>query len=189
LSETKSYSNLLATAGQPVEDENLICYILGGLNFAYSTFITLFNITTRTTSMSIEEFQSDLLNHEILLGNHQQLQQPSTESNNFVLYSQKAKCLIESFHRGKPAAYPKSSYQPTPPRNYSRNSYQSKSLLGPPPTLVPFNRPPCQICGKLGHQALDCFHGMYYSYQGKNSPSRLAALVARAHPSAIASNE
>jgi hypothetical protein len=156
--------------------------------------------------MSIEEFQSDLLNHEIPLGNHQQLQQPSTKSNNFVLYSQKAKCSIESFHRGKPTAYPKSSYQPTPPRNYSRNSYQSnfrrlegnetfggnqysKSLLGPPPTLVPFNRPPCQICGKLGHQALDCFHGMYYSYQGKNSPSRLAALVARAHPSAIASNE
>jgi hypothetical protein len=208
LSETKSYSDLLAAAGQPVEDEDLISYILGGLNPAYITFITLFNFTTRTTSMTFEEFQTELLNHEILLGNHQQLQQPSTELGNFALYSQKPKSSTENFQRGRPAAYPKNSHPSAPPRNYSRNGYQSnfrrsggnqtygghhnqhsKSLLGPPPTHASFNRTPCQICGKSGHQALDCFHRMDYSYQGKNPPSQLAALVARTHPATAASNE
>jgi hypothetical protein len=156
--------------------------------------------------MSFEEFQSELLNHEILLGNQQQLQQPSTESGNFALYSKKPKSSSKNFQRGKTAAYPKNSYQPVALRNYLRNGHQSnfrrsggnqtyggyqhsKYVLDPPPTYVPFNRTPCQICGKLGHQALDCFHRMNYSYQGKNPPSQLAALVVRTHPSASTSNE
>jgi hypothetical protein len=125
LSETKSYSDLLAAAGQPVEDEDLISYILGGLNPAYTTFITLFNFTTRTTSMTFEEFQTELLNHEILLGNHQQLQQPSTKLGNFAMYSQKPKSSTKNFQRGRPASYPKNSHPSAPPRNYSRNGYQS----------------------------------------------------------------
>jgi hypothetical protein len=55
-SEANSVADLLAAAGQPIEDEDLISYILGGLNLAYTTFITLFNFTTRTTSMTFEEF-------------------------------------------------------------------------------------------------------------------------------------
>ena len=48
---------------------------------------------------------------------------------------------------------------------------------------------PTKFCGKLRHQALDCFHHMDYSYEGKNPPSQLVALVARSHPSASTSNE
>jgi hypothetical protein len=97
LSETKSYSDLLATAGQPVVDEDHISNILGRLNLAYITFITLFNFITRTTPMFFEEFQSELLNHEILLGNQQQLLQPSTELGNFSLFTQKPKSSSENF--------------------------------------------------------------------------------------------
>ena len=39
----------------------------------------------------------------------------------------------------------------------------------------------CQICGKLGHLAVDCYHRMDYAYQGKHPPIKLAAM-------AIASN-
>ena len=67
LRKTKSCVDLLALAGQPVEEEDLISYVLGGLNSSYTTFITLFNFSTRTTSMSFEDFQAKLLNHEILL--------------------------------------------------------------------------------------------------------------------------
>jgi hypothetical protein len=40
------------------------------------------------------------------------------------------------------------------------------------------NRAPCQICGKANHQALDCYHRMNYSYQGRHPPSQLAAMAA-----------
>jgi hypothetical protein len=41
------------------------------------------------------------------------------------------------------------------------------------------SRAPCQICGKTSHQALDCFHRMDYSYQGRDRPTQLAAVVAQ----------
>ena len=40
-------------------------------------------------------------------------------------------------------------------------------------------RAPCQICGKTSHQALDCFHRMDFSYQGKHPPLQLAAMAAQ----------
>ena len=38
-------------------------------------------------------------------------------------------------------------------------------------------RPTCQICGKLGHLAIDCYHRMDYAYQVKYPPSKLAAMA------------
>jgi hypothetical protein len=40
-------------------------------------------------------------------------------------------------------------------------------------------RAPCQICGKTSHQALDCFHRMDFSYQGRHPPTQLAAMAAQ----------
>jgi hypothetical protein len=45
------------------------------------------------------------------------------------------------------------------------------------------DRIPCQICGKLSHNALDCFHRMDYSYQGRHPPPQLAAMVAHTNSS------
>ncbi|XP_059448148.1 uncharacterized protein LOC132179437 [Corylus avellana] len=49
---------------------------------------------------------------------------------------------------------------------------------------TPQSRPPCQICGKTSHMALDCFHRMDYAYQGRHPPAQLAAMAAHAttHP-------
>lgn len=38
-------------------------------------------------------------------------------------------------------------------------------------------RPICQICGKAGHIAVDCYHRMDFAYQGKNPPTKLAAMA------------
>ena len=38
-------------------------------------------------------------------------------------------------------------------------------------------RPICQICGKVDHLALDCYHRMDYAYQGKNPPTKLATMA------------
>ena len=37
--------------------------------------------------------------------------------------------------------------------------------------------PYCQICGKVGHLALDCYHRMDYNYQGCHPPAKLATLA------------
>jgi hypothetical protein len=44
--------------------------------------------------------------------------------------------------------------------------------------FISSSRPPCQICGKTSHQALDCFHRMDYAFQGRRPPSQLQAMVA-----------
>jgi hypothetical protein len=91
LAQAKSWSDLLTAARKPVEDDDLISYILGGLNSSYTAFITSFNFATRDSTISFEDFQAKLLNHEILLRNHQQQQHSSIESGNFALYTQKPK--------------------------------------------------------------------------------------------------
>jgi hypothetical protein len=42
-------------------------------------------------------------------------------------------------------------------------------------------RVPCQICSRLNHSALDCFHRMNFSFQGRHPPSQLAAMTAQTH--------
>jgi hypothetical protein len=56
--------------------------------------------------------------------------------------------------------------------NPNLNTADASNLSKPP-------RPPCQICGKTSHQALDCFHRMDFSYQGRHPPPQLAAMAAQ----------
>ena len=37
----------------------------------------------------------------------------------------------------------------------------------------------CQISGKNGHSALDCYHRMNFAYHGRHAPAKLASMVAR----------
>eukprot|EP00268_Persea_americana_P016027 TRINITY_DN17604_c0_g1_i1.p1 TRINITY_DN17604_c0_g1~~TRINITY_DN17604_c0_g1_i1.p1 ORF type:complete len:136 (-),score=27.05 TRINITY_DN17604_c0_g1_i1:1278-1685(-) len=56
-------------------------------------------------------------------------------------------------------------------RNNGGRSYQNSS---------PQNSstgPSCQICNRTGHTALDCYHRMDFSYQGRHPPSQLAAMA------------
>uniref|UniRef100_A0A2N9IX43 CCHC-type domain-containing protein n=1 Tax=Fagus sylvatica TaxID=28930 RepID=A0A2N9IX43_FAGSY len=46
-------------------------------------------------------------------------------------------------------------------------------------------RPQCQICGKTGHLALDCFHRMNFAYQGRQPPAKLAAIASTNMSNAI----
>uniref|UniRef100_A0A2N9E312 Integrase catalytic domain-containing protein n=1 Tax=Fagus sylvatica TaxID=28930 RepID=A0A2N9E312_FAGSY len=47
------------------------------------------------------------------------------------------------------------------------------------------SRPTCQICGKPGHVALDCFHRMNFAYQGRHPPAKLAAIASTNMSNAI----
>jgi hypothetical protein len=74
----------------------------------------------------------------------------------------------------------------SPQNQYSQNQF-SQGSQGSQPTFngqnpnsfnkPEHNRPTCQICGKIGHYAIDCYHRMDFAYQGKNPPTKLAAMA------------
>ena len=59
----------LATMKKPVEDDDLISFVVSGLNPLFNTFVTVHFFTARTTEMTFADFQFELHNHEMLLEN------------------------------------------------------------------------------------------------------------------------
>jgi hypothetical protein len=211
LNMAKQWADQLSAAGKPVEDDDLISYVISGLNPLFNTFVTVHSFTTQDREMNFTDFQSELLNHEMLLDSQQQ-QTLTTEPGTFSFYTNKPgqSNLIHpnsSFRKTKYPPRPNSrnsqfaprnnpAYQSFPPRNNTgfpgRNRFapnQQAPLVPPAPMLNQGDtkanqnpaaaRPACQICGKNNHSALDCYHRMDYSYQGRHPPDQLAAMVAQ----------
>jgi hypothetical protein len=59
----------LVVAGKPDEENDLISYIINGLNPTFSPFVTEFSLAIRNTEKSFADFQTELLSHEMLLEN------------------------------------------------------------------------------------------------------------------------
>uniref|UniRef100_A0A2N9G798 Reverse transcriptase Ty1/copia-type domain-containing protein n=1 Tax=Fagus sylvatica TaxID=28930 RepID=A0A2N9G798_FAGSY len=66
--KAKQYSDLLASIGQPISDNDLIIHILGGLPTEYDSLVTTVN--TRLADFSIDELYGHLLSHELRLEQH-----------------------------------------------------------------------------------------------------------------------
>jgi hypothetical protein len=185
LTQAKSWVDQLRAVGKPVDDDDLISYIMSGLNPSYICFISSFNHLARQAIVSLEDFQAELLNHETLLAN--QHQPSDIEFVGFSLFTQKSKPMTSN-PRGKPFNTNKNSHHINQKHHEGNNSFTK--IFSPRDPYSP-NRPKvfCQICGKLGHQALDCFHRMNYTYQGKHPPFQLAAMAAKTNAQADHSTE
>ena len=59
----KSWAEQLAATGKPVEEGDLISFIISGLNPSFNVFVTTFNLTTRDTPLPYANFKSELLKH------------------------------------------------------------------------------------------------------------------------------
>jgi transposase InsO family protein len=193
LQTAKAWADQLAAVGKPLPDEDLITYLSNGLNSSYNSFISTISILSRDKQLTFEDFQEELLNHEMLLN----LQQTKVaDTSTFALFNQK------QAHRNFPprprggssqrfqsrpygpkydavaptprynAVPPPTSYAASPRPPPLRPAANSKPIFSSAPKI------PCQICGKLNHLALDCFHRMDYSFQGRHPPSQLQAMVA-----------
>jgi hypothetical protein len=57
----------LSIVAKPVDNEDLISYIVGGLNPIFTPFITFLNFATQDQPISFNAFQAELLNYEQLL--------------------------------------------------------------------------------------------------------------------------
>ena len=96
------------------------------------------------------------------------------------------------FNNGKSSSHPTFGFHngsfsrnASNPSQFSRpqSNFQVKNGSGTSTTQVPRqnflnSRPTCQICGKNGHIALDCYHRMNFAYQCRHAPAKLTSMVA-----------
>ncbi|KAF9682698.1 hypothetical protein SADUNF_Sadunf05G0135700 [Salix dunnii] len=150
----KGLANQLAAVGKPIEDDDLISYIIGGLSSAYTAFITSFSFATRDVSLSFNDFQSELLNYEALLENQTKSVPP--EAGQFALFNQyqnRGSLGFNKKHRygqnkytprtQHPSQHP--SYSPRsqqPPRNDSTTNNNSRNFAANGRQATIFNRDP-----------------------------------------------
>ncbi|RVW25023.1 Retrovirus-related Pol polyprotein from transposon RE1 [Vitis vinifera] len=182
LEKVKLVSDELAAVGKPLEDDDLMSYIVSGLNPSFNPFITSLSFATRDKNVSFEDFPAELLSYELLLENQNIAIPP--ETNNFAFFTPKSN--QQQYNRkpknpSKPYSRPSFSQNPRP--RYSPQPSGLPSSPQPNQKQHSFSTPksPCQICGKLSHKALDCFHRMDYAYQGRHPPTQLAAMVAHSN--------
>ncbi|KAJ0007471.1 hypothetical protein Pint_30711 [Pistacia integerrima] len=187
LDEVKSLADELAAVGKPIDDSDLIFSILNGLNSSFHSFVTPYMLLAKEKSMPFSDFHAELLNYDLMQKFHNQSIQP--EAGSFALYSYKPGSKLGSRNNNnnnnKKSCFMGASkglgttsspfWQPLP--------HLSSPSLAPPTPSASRSRShsPCQIYKREGHQAVDCFNGMNYSFQGRHPPTKLAAMVAEAN--------
>jgi len=129
LRSAKSLADQLTAIQKPIDDKDLISFVISGLNPTFNTFVTMFTITTRDKSPSFADFQDELLNHEVLLN---QQTQSTPDISNFAFYMQHhntpSKPSLQSFNRkGK---FPQQN-QPFGKYGPSKGFPASKAFSGP----------------------------------------------------------
>ncbi|XP_042939396.1 uncharacterized protein LOC122274422 [Carya illinoinensis] len=78
LEGAKFIADQLAAAGKSIDDQDLISFILGGLNQEFNPFITSFNFASRDKDFCFEDFNVELLSHEALLDTQRSAVVPNT---------------------------------------------------------------------------------------------------------------
>jgi hypothetical protein len=135
LTVAKNWADQLAAVGKPVEDDDLISFIISGLNPMFNSFITAFSFAVRDHEMSFNDFRSELLSYEILLQNQQQ-QAITPEPGSFALH-------INQSHQPN---FPHSTRRPRFPARYSPR----QNTRGPPFSLRHNNTPKYNNQGHSG---------------------------------------
>jgi hypothetical protein len=174
LEDAKSITDQLAATGKIIDDQDLISFILRGLNQEYNSFITSFNFVSKDNEFTFEDFSVELLSHESLL----ETQRSIMVSNTTFAFAANKK---SSFTAKK---------KPYIPSNRSEGPQQQHSYpnaLLEQPVVARYNsnqttiRPVCQICDRTGHIVIDCYHRFDYIYQGHHPPTELAVMVAESN--------
>jgi hypothetical protein len=86
LNSAKQWDDQLSTVGKPVEDDDLISFVISGLNPMYNSFVAAFSFHVHDRAMTFANFQAELLSHEVLLQS-QEHHIVTPEIGNFALYT------------------------------------------------------------------------------------------------------
>jgi hypothetical protein len=131
LQSAKHLADQLNATGNPIPKEEIITSILHGLNSSFTHFITTYSFHTRANEISFEDFQDELLSHELMLN---QQQQQATDHSFFALTAQ-GPPQFQTF-KGKtpmPVRFPQRKFSPRPNNGYpSPRPYSHQFSRGPP---------------------------------------------------------
>jgi hypothetical protein len=125
LNVAKQCADELFAVGKPVEDEDLISFVVSGQNPLFNTFVTIHSFVARDNEMSFADFQSELLSHEIMLEN-QQHKTFTPETGSFALHTNKQR--PSNFNQQNSTNFRKPSF---PPRiNPHNQQFAAKNSTG-----------------------------------------------------------
>ncbi|PKU73369.1 Retrovirus-related Pol polyprotein from transposon TNT 1-94 [Dendrobium catenatum] len=159
LSQVKNIVDNIAAAGSKIDPEDIVLYILKGLPSTYNSFKT----TVRTSPLpaDLDNLYSLLCSEEIHV--NQEIQKDQSTSSATALYT-----TSSNQSRGRPQRRTnrnKNTQFPMLP-----SATQSTTLVSPQNQC-----PTCQICGKTGHSALNCWHIYTQKYAPAPAPKALLA--------------
>ncbi|XP_016195998.1 uncharacterized protein LOC107637061 [Arachis ipaensis] len=151
MAKINQVADSLNALGAPLSTEDYIEAVLGGLGEEYSTFITVTN--GRIDQLSESEFESQLQTQEELLERFRKVdlgyvqanltQKGDAPNNNSYTFNNNSNNFRGDFRGGRT-------------RGFRGGGGRSSWWQG--------NRPQCQVCGKIGHIALKCYHRFDQSY-------------------------
>ncbi|KAF8391616.1 hypothetical protein HHK36_023922 [Tetracentron sinense] len=147
----KTLAHQLAAAARPIQDEDLLLYILGGLPSEYGPFRT--SISTRVESISLADLLGFLLTEEFRIA------QDAIPSDLGV--------AANIAHRSTPPFDPNRNQQSfrgqryhntRTPRSRGRGRFSGHQRHGSTDSSASYSgsRPICQVCNRYGHVALQC---------------------------------
>ena len=170
----------LLSVGVIIDDEKLLYITIKGLPKEYNAFRS--GIRTKSTQLSFEELSTMLNAKEESLKESLDVKDPifamvatTTSKPNGNSYNQynKGRGRENYNNRGGRGGRGPSNQLPQYNQFTHFQQNQSNSTVAGPRS----ERPTYQICGKLGHLAIDCCHRMDYAYQGKHPPTKLVTMT------------
>lgn len=175
--EFNSLVDELSAVGKPIDDSYLILSILNGLNSSFHSFVTTYMLLAKEKSMPFLDFHAELLNYDFMQQFHIQSIQP--EARPYALFSHKLGSTSGSHTNNKSCFSGASKGSgPTPSWFWQSVPHLPSSSLA---DLAPSDSRSCspfQIYKWEGHQGLNYFNRMNYSFQGHHPPTELAAMIA-----------
>lgn len=160
----QSLTDSLATVGQPLNDFEIVAFLLAGLGPDYDPFVA--SVTTRVEPLSVEEIYDHLLSHELRLKHHQSAIDLSVTGAHYAAYGGNSFCHSRSGHNSILGAPPSG-------RGLSRGN-SNRQLRGRGRNTHSFpgrgssSCPVCQVCNRVGHIAFDCYNR--YNESSRDSP-------------------
>ncbi|PKU76806.1 Retrovirus-related Pol polyprotein from transposon TNT 1-94 [Dendrobium catenatum] len=154
LLDVKSKVDALASAGAPIDVEDVIHYTLNGLPNTYQAFKTA--IRTNMRSVSVDELYTLLCSEELNMAHEtaKDLQSLNITGNQTALTAGRGRGRGRSSHyRGRPNSRPQNT------TNQSQGNKSSRPVIT------------CQICGKFGHSAIKCWHRHDDNYNSDPTPA------------------
>jgi hypothetical protein len=179
------FEDTLAAIEKPLNDCEVVSYILSWLNSEYDSFVT--TITTWLDPISMEELYGHLLTSE------SQLEQQTTVPD--IVFPSANVITKSNKNRGSDSSHYNSIHGNSSTWSKGRGRDRGR---GPPHSQHHFtsnNLPSCQVCGKTGHTTLKCYRRFDRSFKGDESSSMATYMVAPSsqsdlswYPNTVATN-